>query len=184
MSRAAEVEAALEPARRGDPAAFRTLYEALAGPVAAYVRARGVADVEDVTSEVFLAVFTGIHRFDGDAEDLRSWVFTIAHRRVVDEWRRRGRAPHVVPYEPDGDERATASAEQDTLTALGQRRVHALLATLSPDQRDVLLLRIVGDLTVEQVAAAVRKRPAAVKALQRRGLAALRRAIETEGVPL
>jgi RNA polymerase sigma-70 factor (ECF subfamily) len=62
--------------------------------------------------------------------------------------------------------------------------VHELLAELTPDQRDVLLLRVVADLTVEQVAEVVGKPAGAVKALQRRGLAALRRLVEAEGVPL
>ena len=67
---------------------------------------------------------------------------------------------------------------------LGSARVHELLAELTPDQRDVMLLRVVADLTVEQVAEVVGKPPGAVKALQRRALAALRRLVEAEGVPL
>ena len=90
----------LARARAGSGDAFALLYEDLARPVAAYLRAKGVADVEDVTSEVFLAVFTGLGRFVGDQAQLRSWVFTIAHRRVVDGWRCGGRTPDLVAYEP------------------------------------------------------------------------------------
>lgn len=174
----------LARARRGEAAAFEQLYEQLAGPVAAYLRGRGAHDVEDLVSEVFLAAFTGLDRFRGDPADFRSWTFTIAHRRLVDSWRRAGRAPQLVPYDTGQDERATASAEQDALVSLGEQRVRQLIGALSPDQQDVLLLRIVGDLTVEQVADAVGKRPGAVKALQRRALASLCRALEVEGVPL
>ena len=60
----------------------------------------------------------------------------------------------------------------------------ALCARLAPDQRDVLLLRIVADLTVDDVAAVVGKSRGAVKALQRRGFQALRKILEQEGVPL
>ena len=63
-------------------------------------------------------------------------------------------------------------------------RVHDLCARLAPDQRDVLLLRLVGDLTIEQVSQSVGKSVGAVKALQRRGLDAIRRIIAGEGVPL
>jgi RNA polymerase sigma-70 factor (ECF subfamily) len=59
-----------------------------------------------------------------------------------------------------------------------------MLARLSPDQQSVLLLRILGDLTVEQVATVIGKRPNAVKALQRRGLAALQRDLEAGRNPL
>lgn len=174
----------LARARAGSGDAFALLYEDLARPVAAYLRAKGVADVEDVTSEVFLAVFTGLGRFVGDQAQLRSWVFTIAHRRVVDGWRRGGRAPDLVAYEPADDVRTAPSAETGALESVGTARAVELLATLTDDQREVLVLRIVADLTVEEVAAVVGKRAGAIKALQRRGLAALRRQLVSEGVPL
>ena len=171
-------------ARVGSAEAFTSLYEDLVRPVAAYLRARGVREVEDVTSEVFLAVFTGIGRFVGEQAQFRSWVFTIAHRRVVDGWRKGSRTPLEVPYEADDDVRTSASAESDALDALGDKKVLELLTDLTADQREVLVLRIVGDLTVEQVGDVVGKRPGAVKALQRRGLATLRRILLAEGVTL
>jgi RNA polymerase sigma factor (sigma-70 family) len=179
-----DFDAVLCGARAGHPAAFQSLYDDLAAPVAAYFRGRGVVDVEDVTSEVFLAVFTGLARFDGGQAEFRSWVFTIAHRRLVDEWRRSGRSPQTVAWQAELDGRTSGSAEEAALASLGEARVRHLLEQLSADQRDVLLLRILGDLTVEQVADALGKRVGAVKALQRRALAALRRDLEAQGVPL
>lgn len=179
-----DFDAVLCGARAGQPAAFQSLYDDLAAPVAAYLRGRGLSDVEDVTSEVFLAVFTGLARFDGGQAEFRSWVFTIAHRRLVDEWRRSGRSPQTVAWEAELDGRTSGSAEEAALASLGETRVRHLLEQLSADQRDVLLLRILADLTVEQVADALDKRAGAVKALQRRALAALRRTLEAEGVPL
>ncbi len=179
-----DFDAVLCRARAGEAAAFQALYDELARPVAAYLRGRGVSDVEDVTSEVFLAVFTGLARFKGSEADFRSWVFTIAHRRMVDEWRKRGRSPQVVPWEAEADVRTSGSAEEGAIATLGEARVRALLAQLSDEQREVLLLRILGDLTIEQIAEALGKRVGAVKALQRRGLIALRRTLESEGVPL
>ena len=57
-----------------------------------------------------------------------------------------------------------------------------MLASLSPDQRAVLLLRVIGDLSLEQVAEALGKRTGAVKQLQRRGLIAVRKALSQKGV--
>jgi len=179
-----DADAVLAAARAGSADAFTAIYTDLAGAVSAYLRAKGVRDVEDLTSEVFLAVFTGIAGFEGDEAALRSWVFTIAHRRVIDEWRRRGRRPDPVPYEPEGDPRTSPSAELAALDLVGEECALALLGTLTEEQRDVLALRIVGDLTVEEVAVIVGRRPGAVKALQRRGLAALRRTLAKGGVPL
>jgi RNA polymerase sigma-70 factor (ECF subfamily) len=168
-------------AKDGSSEAFASIYELLARPVAGYLRSRGVLDVEDLTSEVFISVFTGMARFEGDAEGFRSWVFTIAHRRSVDGWRKAARTPATT--ELDGEDGAwVPSAEDLAIGQIGDARALALLDTLSPDQRDVLLLRIVGDLTVEQAATVLDKTPGAVKALQHRGLARLRRLLTPEGV--
>ena len=67
---------------------------------------------------------------------------------------------------------------------LAEDRVRSLCARLAPDRRDVLLLRLVGGFTIEEVAAALDKSPAAVKALQRRGLTTLRQILEQESAPL
>lgn len=179
-----DFEGTLVRAQAGAADAFGAIYADLARPVAAYLRARGVDDVEDLTSEVFIAVLTGVGRFHGDERAFRSWVFTIAHRRAVDSWRRRSRSLPVEPLEDPDAGPAVASAEEGALETLGRERVVALLATLTDEQRDVLTLRLVADLTVEQVAEVMGKQIGAVKALQRRGLASVRRAIEREGVPL
>jgi RNA polymerase sigma factor (sigma-70 family) len=177
-------EELLAAARVGASWAFESLHRELAPAVAGYLRAQGAAEVEDLTSEVFLGVFRGLPRFEGDEAQLRSWVFAIAHRRLIDERRRRGRRPPGRPYESEGDTRVGGDVEEEALAALGDERVLALLDVLSADQRTVLLLRVAGDLTVEQVATAIGKRPGAVKALQRRALATLRRTTSRQGVPL
>lgn len=179
-----DFDAVLARARTGAGEAFTLLYEDLARPVSAYVRSQGVPDVEDVTSEVFLAVFTGLERFTGDQAGFRSWVFTIAHHRVTDHWRRAARAVPTVEYDPGDDVRTAPSAEAGALEAVGTAQVVALLGTLTADQREVLALRVLADLTVEQVAGVVGRSEGAVKALQRRALATLRRALETEAAPL
>ena len=79
---------------------------------------------------------------------------------------------------------AGADAEDEALRRLATERVRRLCEGLVPDQRDVLLLRMLAALTVEEIATALGKTPGAVKALQRRGLAALRKQMEAQGVPL
>jgi RNA polymerase sigma-70 factor (ECF subfamily) len=85
------------------------------------------------------------------------------------------------PPEPSG--RADDAAEE-ALARIGEQEVQRVLGALSEDQRTVLLLRVIGDLSVDDVAKAVGKRPGAVKALQRRGLAAVKRELARKGVTL
>ena len=174
----------LAAAQAGSPWALQRLYDALSGSVLGFCRARGAVEPEDVTSEVFLAVFTSLREFTGDEGQFRSWVFTIAHRRIVDSFRRQSRRPVTAPYRPETDDRTVRSSEDEALAGFATQRVRELITDLAPDQRDVLLLRIIGDLTVEQIAASLGKTEGAVKALQRRALASLRKRIERAGVPL
>jgi RNA polymerase sigma factor (sigma-70 family) len=174
----------LVAAQSGAAWAFERLYNELAPAVAGYLRVQGAAEPDDLTSEVFLGVFRGLGGFVGDEGRFRSWVFTIAHRRLTDERRRRGRRPDGESLDGHEEVRSGGDVEAEALAALGGAWVRGLLDSLSPDQRTVLTLRIIGDLTVEQVAEAIGKRPGAVKALQRRGLAALRRALEGQEVAL
>jgi RNA polymerase sigma factor (sigma-70 family) len=176
-------EALIAAARAGAPWAWERLHGWLAGPVAGYLRVQGARDVDDLTSDVWLGVFRGIASFQGSESQFRSWVFVIAHHRLVDQRRRLGRDLSVAVDEVP-EQRATAAAEDEALVRLARERVEAVIARLAPDQRDVLLLRIVADLTIEQIAEALGKSEGAVKALQRRGLAAVRRILADEGVPL
>jgi RNA polymerase sigma factor (sigma-70 family) len=169
--------AVLTAARTGAPWACRELWDTFAPAVAAFARARGSKEPDDLTSEVFLAVFDRLDRFEGDLANFRSFVFTVAHHRLVDEFRTAARRPVAEELSEASDPRLQASAEADALDRIADQQVRALLEELAPDQRDVLLLRIVGDLTVDEIAKVLGKRTGAVKALQRRGLEALRKKI-------
>ena len=175
------LEDVVDAARTGAPDALRTVYELLAPAVVGYLRARGASEPEDLCSEVFLAVLPRIPALTGGAPGLRTLVFSVAHARLVDDLRRRSRRGPVVPYQPDEDTRRAASAEAEAVDAVLTGEVRALLATLPDDQRDVLLLRIVSDLTVDQVAEVIGRSPGAVKQLQRRGLLALRARADQSG---
>ena len=179
-------EPVLAAARQGAGWAFTRLYEWLSPAVASYARAQGASDPDDVTSEVFLAAFSNLGSFSGTETQFRSWVFTIAHRRIIDDRRARTRRPPPRSFEEEGPARARggvrASAEDDALDAMGTERIREVLDKLAPDQRDVIAMRVIADLSVDQVAAVLGKQPGAVKSLQRRALASLRRQLSAEGV--
>ena len=169
----------LARAQAGSPPACQWLYESLAGRVAGYLRLHGACEPDDLTSEVFLRVFDHLLDFVGEEAGFRSWVFTIAHRLLIDEHRTRSRRPQTVELsDPVTESAPGGNAETDALQSLEDGRVIEVLAELAPDQRDVLTLRVVGDLTVEQVAEVLGKSRGAVKSLQHRGVAALRRRLQ------
>jgi RNA polymerase sigma factor (sigma-70 family) len=179
-----EFDTVLVAARSGSPHAFTRIYTALAPVVHGYLRLQGASDPEDLTSEVFLAVLRNLGSFDGDEPGFRSWVFTIAHRRLLDERRRTVRRPPPAPLSEAPDAPAPDDVEATVVDTLGDENVRALCQRLSPDQRDVLLMRLLGRLTIDEVAALMGRTPGSVKALQRRGLLAIARLIDREGVPL
>lgn len=168
-------DAVLAAARLGEGWAFERLFESYGRPVAAYLRGSGAEDPDGSANEVFLKAFTGIGRFEGGEERFRSWLFTIAHHVLIDDRRRRSRRP--VTAELDRDVVDPGDAIE---VALGDERVRALLSALAPDQRNVVLLRLVGDLSIEETAEVLGKKPNAVKQLQHRAVRALRAQLGTE----
>jgi RNA polymerase sigma factor (sigma-70 family) len=179
-----EFDAVLAAARTGAPWALGRIYEALSPPVAGLFRAQGVDDPDDLTSEVFVGVLRKLAWFDGDVAGFRSWVFTIAYRRLADERRRSARRPAPLPLAARPEPAAPDDVHAEVERSLATQRVRALCDRLAPAQRDVLLLRVLGGLTVDQVAGVIGKSRGAVKALQRRGYAAVALLLEQDGVPL
>ena len=172
----------LPAARAGAGWAFTRLYEGLAPAVAAYLAVQGAAEPDDLASEVFERAFSRIASFSGDEARFRSWVFTIAHNLLVDDRRRRARRPVAAAGQPD--DVVGGDVEDDALRRLSEQRVRRLCDLLVPDQRDGLLLRLVAGMTLEETAITLGKTTGAVKALQHRAAAALRRQLEREGVSL
>jgi RNA polymerase sigma-70 factor (ECF subfamily) len=173
----------LRAAREGDESAWSEIYRELAPAVLGYLRGSGAPDPEDVLGETFLQVARDIGRFEGDWTAFRAWVFTVAHHRLIDARRRSARRPvELVAEAPEPALAPPDAAAEGALARISAERVQAVLKKLSPDQRAVLLLRVIGDLSVEQVAGILGKRRGAIKQLQRRGLAAVKRELEREGV--
>jgi RNA polymerase sigma-70 factor (ECF subfamily) len=171
-------ESTVAAARSGAGWAWEVLYRDLAGAVAGYLRGRRAEEVEDLVSETFLSVAKDIHRFTGGEREFRSWVFTIAHRRMQDAWRAKGRQ---VPRLDRDDAETLAEnhwlgdAEHDAMTAMSLLEVHVLIEHLTAAQRDVVLLRVVADFSVAETAKVLETSETAVRALQSRALRDLRK---------
>jgi RNA polymerase sigma-70 factor (ECF subfamily) len=157
------------------------LYRELAPAVLGYLRGSGAAEPEDLLGDVFVAVIRGLPNCGGDPAAVRRWVFTVAHHRLIDERRRRvTRARDVVldvTHEP-----ATDDCYDELLSRISASPAVRALDTLTADQRAVVLLRDVADLSVADTAAVLGKKAGAVKTTHRRALAALAGRVSGESV--
>ena len=174
----------LAAARRGDEPAWTSLYLDLAPVLTGYLTGQRCPSPEDVTSETLYQVVRDLHRFDGEETAFRSWVFTIAHHRMIDA----RRYASVRPTDPAADEflqrhGRSDSFEDHTVASLDVSVLDHLLAVTTPDQRDVVLLRYVADLSLHEAAEVLGKEYNAVKALHRRALDALREHVASDAYP-
>ena len=169
----------LTAAQDGGEWAVATLYRWLHPALINYLRGRAGDEGEDLASETWLAVARALPTFSGDEAAFRSWVFTIAHRRVIDHHRASARRPRTRSLRPAvGDEQDGAvelpgrdDPAGDVVAALaGDEAVRRIVGLLPPDQAEIVLLRVVGGLPVEEVAVITGRRPGTVRVLQHRAL--------------
>ena len=157
---------------------MEAVYRRYAPAVLAWFRSR-LGDghlAEDLTGDAFVAVITALPRYTGGPESFAGWLFTLVRRDFVDHLRRTARRPETPLAEPSTVTTETVrDAADDVLARAEGARVRAALARLSPDQQEVLVLRVVAGLTAAEVAEATGRTVGAVKALQHRGLDSLGR---------
>lgn len=174
----------LAAARRGDEHAWHLLYHDLAAQLTGYLAGSGALSPEDVASDTLLQVVRDLHRFTGDETAFRSWVFTVAHHRLIDQ-RRKDLVRPSDATDAATLERNTPSQTMDD--ALSERfaldTVMPLLNLCTGTQRDVLLLRYIADVTLHDVAEIIGKDYNTVKALHRRGLDTLRNKLFADAYP-
>jgi RNA polymerase sigma-70 factor (ECF subfamily) len=168
----------------GDGEALGAVYALLSPKVLGYLKAHGAEDPEGLTNDVFVHVLRRLGGLVGGASGLRTFVFSVAHARLVDDVRRRSRHPAEHPYQPELDDRREQSAEHAALSGTDGDHLRQMLERLGEDQRAVITLRILGDLTIEQTAQILGKSSGAVKQLQRRALLTLRSLMERGEVTL
>jgi RNA polymerase sigma-70 factor (ECF subfamily) len=161
----------LAGARDGDEHAFAVLWRDLNPALLRYLWVVAPATAEDTAADVWLEVCRSLDRFRGDEAGFRSWVFTVARMRAIDAARHSARRParpvppELLPERPAADDPAGAAIE-----AQATREALALIATLPPDQAEVVALRVLAGLDAAQVGELVGKRPGTVRVLAHRGL--------------
>lgn len=176
--------AVVAAAGRGDGAAWELLYRRLYPRLRAYVARRvDAGQVEDTVSETMMRAVGGIENYRPGAAGFDGWMFGIARRVCADHHRRRARlrrqdgvAAGMAEVIEDGRAPGDPASAADDHAEL--RRAFELLP---PADRQILELRVIAGLSVEQTASVLDKAPGAVRTAQSRALARLRRLMRGNG---
>lgn len=182
FSQPACFESAIEAVGKSDAAGFEWLFEAYGRRVHGYVRSRGCPEPDDLTSEVFAAAFRSIGGFAGAEDNFVAWLFQIARNKVIDRARYAGRRPQLSSAEDGPEQVARVDVESAALGDVENAWLWEVLEELTDEQREVLILRFVADLSIERTAEVLGKQPNAVKALQHRAIRAAHRTISAGAV--
>jgi RNA polymerase sigma-70 factor (ECF subfamily) len=168
------VEEVIERARAGDRDALAQLWRTYNHVVLRYFRGRNMAEPDDLASAVWIDVARGLARFQGDEGDFRRWLFTIAARRRVDAIRYDQRRAVETWQRPHESTRNNCSVAPDTADvadrAAALERAIALVQKLPDDQAEAVLLRVVADLSVSDVAHIMGRTEGHIRVLVHRGL--------------
>lgn len=163
-----------------DPVALAEIYDRYSPELYAYaMRQLGHTTLaEDCLSETFTRFLSILQRRRGPTDHLRAYLYRIAHNWITDQYRRQPRPEVEIPEHIPADEKTTPTVAAD-LTR-DQDLVRKALSRLTPDQRQVIVLRYLEDWELDEIAAAMNKPPGSVKSLQHRAIAALKRLLAKE----
>jgi RNA polymerase sigma-70 factor (ECF subfamily) len=133
---------------------------------------------EDCVSETFSRFLQAIRMGGGPKENIRAYLYRVAHNWITDHYRRTREDTHSL----DQDEPVDLSANPSHLVAddLERQRVRKALLRLPPDQQQVIALRFLDEMPHEDVAAVLEKTVEATRALQYRALTTLRQLLRED----
>lgn len=172
----------LQRARRLDETALGAIFDAFYEPLYRYIQRHlgHDATAEDLTAEVFRRFLEQIAAGRGPTSHLKAWLYRVAHNLMVDELRRDKHRRHE-PLDEDLPASDPSVGEQARQAAMKRDLQHALLQ-LSPKQQAVLTLKFQQGLDNEEIARTLGMNTGTVRALQQRGLRALQRLLQANGV--
>lgn len=165
-----------------DPHALSTIYDLYAVRIYSYIYHRvGDANLaEDLTAQVFLRMLEALRNDRAWTVSFSGWLYRIAHNLVIDFYRRSGHGRHI-DLDAKADTPAEGQGPEDAAELkLAHDRVRVALTRLTEEQAQVVTLRFLEEKSIAEVAHIIGKSEGAVKALQYRAVAALRRIMEGE----
>jgi RNA polymerase sigma-70 factor (ECF subfamily) len=170
----------VERALNGDAEAFGDLYELYLDEIYRYIyyRVAEQAEAEDLTEMVFLKAWETLPESSEPMDDIRAWLYRVAHNLVID--RHRTRKP-TVPLEETLTQGEHATPEGTALNLDASRELALKIGQLKPMFQQVLLCRFVSDMSHAETARTMGLREGHVRVLQYRALKEIRRLLEEDG---
>lgn len=174
--------AVLDAARGGDEQAFARLWRDLNPVLVRFAVSQVGSAGEDIAAETWLAVMSGLDRFEGNESGFRGWTFTIARHKMIDLHRTpaAGRTSSLEDV-PDLPEETSEDAADVVERRFGTAQALRLVGQLPADQAEIIMLRVMVGLDVAEVARVVGKSPGAVRVAAHRGLRRLADILSTQG---
>lgn len=165
-------------AKAGDEQAFTQIYERYASAIFRYIyfRIGEVEMAEDIQADVFMRMFEGMARYEDRGWPISAWLYRIAHDRTIDAIRRRKSRPSISL---DAWEGSYEGPEDGVETMFDHDELKRVLLDLTEDQRQVIHMRFMSDLSIQEVANRLGRSECSVKALQHRGLQSLARRLNS-----
>jgi RNA polymerase sigma-70 factor, ECF subfamily len=127
---------------------------------------------EDCVADTFLRFLQALQTGSGPSDHLQAYLYRIAHNLITDVYRRQPEPPTVLLEDHPSPADGPAAATEDRIE---HRRIRSALASLTPEQRQVVTLKYLEGWGNEAIADALQKTVGTVKSLQHRAVDALRR---------
>ena len=148
-------------AARKDPRLFGELYKRYVERIYRYLFSRigNVHDAEDATAQTFMAAFESFDRFRQDGH-LASWLFTIARNKAMDHFRRQKSTPIIDENNDIPDEKEPLN---DVILSEQTAVLSELIRSLPLDDRELLRLRFLAEMSFSEIAHLLHRKEEAVK---------------------
>lgn len=163
----------------GDPESFSSLYDFYVENIYRFIYFKvNSADAEDLTEIVFIKVWENRKKFDGSKSSISSWIYTIARNTVIDHYRVFKNVEALnETFEDDGSNNPKVIAEDNLIS----HKLRSAIHKLSPNYRDLVLLRFIEDMSYAEIAGVLGKSEGSIRIMQFRAMKELKNILQKMG---